>query len=77
MAKRGLEVHQFGRAPQPFELVIGSSGTRENVNQKVSVIHQDPFGRGVTFHADGQFAHVFKTLVNLVANRLPLPRVAN
>ena len=47
------------------------------MHQEVAVIHQYPFRRIISFNADRQLPDLLQALLNLIANRVPLPRVRN
>jgi hypothetical protein len=72
-----IQIHGLSMTPEPFQLIIGSGRIGEDVNQEISVVHKNPFGGGVSFHAEGQFARGFEISVDFVTNRLPLPGVVD
>lgn len=47
------------------------------MDQEIAVIHQYPFGRVVSFNADGQLANFLETLLNVIADGVALTRVRN
>ena len=47
------------------------------MHQEVAVVHQDPLSWAVPFDADGPLADFFETLLNLVANRVPLSGISH
>ena len=71
LRRRNLDL--FCAAPQPFKVVIITRLRRENVNQQVTVIGEDPFRLAVSFHAQRRFARLLLQLqAYLIADRLDL-----
>ena len=63
--------------PEPIEIVIRSSRCRKDMNQNVSVIHQNPLSGVVTFDADWPFPYFLQSRFHFVADCLTLPRIAD
>ena len=62
-------------SPEPLQIVEGSRVRRKNVHNKVPVIHQNPVGLIVAFHTYRQLACIFQLFMNLIADRVSLPRI--
>lgn len=62
----------FRIAPEPLQLVVSAGLFREDMHQKIAVIHQDPFGIGEAFHADGTLSFVLQALGHFIGDRLNL-----
>ncbi len=61
--------------PQPFKTVIFARHRRQNVNDEIAVVHQNPFGVLVAFDADRLFAVLLQLLGDGVTDRLNLPLI--
>ena len=64
-------------APEALEIVIGARGFREDVDEKIAVIHEDPLSGIVAFNADRQFSCLFQAFFDVVADSVRLARVRN
>lgn len=62
-------------SPQAFQIVKLASFVREDVDQQIAVISQNPLGRLVAFHADGTVAVGLQLLLDGVTDRLDLADV--
>jgi hypothetical protein len=63
--QRGLlrgDFDELGAAPEAFEAVIFAGFGREDVDEEVAIVGEDPLGLFVAFDADGQFAGVLLEL---------------
>jgi len=69
--------HHLRVPPQALEFIEGARFWREDVNQVIAIIGQDPFGVGEAFHADGIFAASFKLLADHFHDGLDLLWIAS
>lgn len=70
------QVHGRGVPPEALQVIVRSCRLRENVDDEVAVIDQNPFGALITLDADRPPAGFFHAFSNLIANCLPLPGIA-
>jgi hypothetical protein len=61
--------------PKPFEIVVGARTRKEDVDDEVAVILEDPLGVIVPFDGNGRFAAFLHLQIDLVADGLILPAV--
>ena len=47
------------------------------MDDEVAVVHQNPFGGIIAFHADRQFSRFLQLLSNFIGNRMALPCIGN
>src|SRR5712692_8273283 len=71
-ASRGGDVYALGVAPKTLEIVIGAGARREDVNQEVAIIHQDPLRVFVAFDADREVAVLLQLEADLIGDSLDL-----
>src|SRR6476660_1383923 len=62
-------------APEALQVVVGARLLRKNVDHVVAVIHQDPFGVGITFHARRNVSVLLQLHLDLIGYCLILPRI--
>ena len=65
-----------GITPEPFEIIVVAGLLGEDVDDKVAIIHQHPFGILMTFDVRRTFAGIGEALADLVADGLDLARIA-
>jgi hypothetical protein len=58
--------------PEAFEVIVFARFFREDVHQKIAVIHQDPFGVLVALDAERTFTDIEEVLPDSVADGLDL-----
>ena len=72
----GTLARQFGNvaalacAPQPFEIVKLSRLARENVDDEIDVVQQDPFAFLLSFDMEGTDSLFAESFVNAFSDRL-------
>ena len=64
-----------GRFTQPLQPVESPLLCRKDVDDEVNVVHQNPFGVGITFHTRRDVAVLLQLHLNLIGYRLVLPRI--
>ena len=77
--QRGIfgDGHHFGVPPQPLEFIKRARFWREDVNQIIAIIGQDPFGVCEAFHADRILAALIELQSNLFHDGLELLGIAS
>jgi len=65
----------FRVSPEPLEIVVGTGFLEKDMDDEVAVVHQDPLGVLIPFHADRQIPAVLELEVNFVRNGLVLPDI--
>ena len=68
-------MNRRGVAPETVEVVIGTGGLREDVDNKIAVIKKNPLRRVVAFGTEGQLTNRLQLLRNLVCYRMGLTRI--
>jgi hypothetical protein len=58
--------------PEPFEIIVFARLFREDVHQKIAVIHEDPFGVLVALDAERTFTDSDEVLPDGIADGLDL-----
>jgi hypothetical protein len=62
----------FGVTPEALEVIVRARGFREDVNDEIAVIHENPFSGVVAFDAVRQLAGLFQLFFDLVGDRVRL-----
>lgn len=75
MRRSRSPVYGLRVAPQALQVVVLPGAGRENVDQEIPVIHQDPVRIGVSFDTQGKLPGIFETVLDLVGDSLDLARV--
>ena len=77
LASTNIGWHSFGAPPQPLQIVIGTGALREDMDQEISVIHEDPLSCVVTLDTYRPFTPVLEHQLNFVAGCLTLADIRN
>ena len=68
----GRDLERFALTPKAVEVVEAASFFRENMDDEVREIAQDPFALVVTFHAGGAFADFLQPECDFIRDGLHL-----
>ena len=61
-----------GIAPEALQIVVGSGFFGKNIDYVFAVVHQNPFGVGIAFHARRNVAVLLQIFFNFVGDGLVL-----
>lgn len=63
--------------PEAFEIVVGAGGFREDMDDEIAVIHENPLGGIIAFDARRQLAGRLQLFSDLVCDGVGLAGVGN